>query len=52
MPMGDSDSQGLSSMGNHTQSPTLHDITSQKTIITTLCPSFTAADSDGRISLT
>lgn len=35
MPMGDGDSQGLSSMRNHTQSPTLHDITSRKTIITT-----------------
>ena len=35
MPMGDGDSQRLSSIGNHTQSPTLHDITSQKTIITT-----------------
>jgi len=52
MPKGDGDSQGLSSMGKHTQSPTLNDITSQKPIITTLCPSFTAADSDGRISRT
>lgn len=35
MPMGDGDSQGLSSMGNHIQSPTLHDIISQKITITT-----------------